>query len=170
MTRIRLRHVFVVAIVELVAAVFLGTLAGTGTAHANTPNEAENLARVQQGFDAWRAGTGSVFDLLADDATWEVLGNTPVSGVYTSKADLQQRVLAPFNARLSDGLTPSVRHLYTDGDTVIAFFDASATARDGLPYHNTYTWYLHMRDGQIVAVQALLDSVAFNDLWHRVSP
>lgn len=61
-----------------------------------------------------------------------------------------------------------MRHLYADGDTVIAFFDASATARDGLPYHNTYTWYLHMRDGRITAVEALLDSVAFNDLWHRV--
>jgi ketosteroid isomerase-like protein len=170
MRKTGLRRVFVVAMIQLVAAALLGTFASTGTARANTPAEAQNIARVQQGFDAWRAGTGSVFDLLAEDATWEVLGNTPVSGLYTSKADLQQRVLAPFNARMSGGLTPTVRALYADGDTVIAFFDASGTARDGLPYHNTYTWYLHMRDGQITAVQALLDSVAFNDLWHRVSP
>lgn len=164
MVSTRLRREYVVAMI----VVFFGALIGTGTAHAETPAEAQNIARVQQGFDAWRAGTGSVFDLLTDDATWEVLGNTPVSGVYPNKAELQQKVLDPFNARLSDGLKPTVRHLYADGDTVIAFFDASANARDGVPYHNVYTWYLHMRGGRIIAVEALLDSVAFNDLWHRV--
>ena len=142
--------------------------AGPVTSTAST--ESDNLARVQTGFDAWAAGTGTVFDLLADDATWEVLGSTPVSRVYTNKADLQQNMLDDFNARMSGPLKPTVHRILADGDTVVAYFDASGTARDGIAYRNTYVWLMDMRGGRIVKVQALLDSVAFNDLWHRVAP
>jgi ketosteroid isomerase-like protein len=53
---------------------------------------------------------------------------------------------------------------------VFDLLDASGTARDGVGYRNTYMWLMDMRDGRIVRVQALLDSVAFNELWHRVAP
>jgi len=45
------------------------------------------------------------------------------------------------------------------GDTVIAFFDAHGTARDGQPYDNTYAWFLTMRDEQIVEAFAFFDSI-----------
>jgi ketosteroid isomerase-like protein len=53
---------------------------------------------------------------------------------------------------------------------VIALFDASAVAKDGKPYRNTYSWYMRMSEGHIVEVTAFFDSVEFNDLWQRVSP
>jgi ketosteroid isomerase-like protein len=68
------------------------------------------------------------------------------------------------------GLTPAIRNIYVDGDTVIVFFDANGTARDGKPYANTYAWFLDVRDGKVVKAHAFFDSVAFNDLWRRVSP
>jgi len=54
-----------------------------------------------------------------------------VSKVYYGKKDLFDPVIAPFNARMSSQLIPSVRGLYADGDTVIALFKASATVKDG---------------------------------------
>jgi hypothetical protein len=57
-----------------------------------------------------------------------------------------------------------------DGDTVVAFFDAKGTARDGQPYANTYAWFLEMKDGKIVRAHAFFDSIAFNDFWRRVAP
>jgi uncharacterized protein len=54
------------------------------------------------------------------------------------------------------------------GDTVVVFFDASGTARDGKPYANTYAWFLDLRDGKIVKAFAFFDSVVFNDFWTRV--
>jgi hypothetical protein len=44
-------------------------------------------------------------------------------------------------------LKPAVRNFYADGDTVVVFFDARGTARDGRPYVNTYAWFLDMRGG-----------------------
>ena len=49
-------------------------------------------------------------------------------------------------------------------------FDASGTARDGKPYHNTYSWYLRLRDGQIVEAIAFFDTIEFTDFWERITP
>jgi len=71
---------------------------------------------------------------------------------------------------MATALVPVVQGLYADGDTVIAYFDASATVRDGSPYSNTYTWYLPMREGVIVEAVAFFDSIEFNQFWARVEP
>jgi ketosteroid isomerase-like protein len=71
---------------------------------------------------------------------------------------------------MSGRLIPTIRDIYADGDTVIVFFDAEGTARDDVPYRNTYSWFLQLRDGQIVKASAFFDSIAFNDLWRRVAP
>jgi ketosteroid isomerase-like protein len=132
--------------------------------------EARNREIVRARFDAWRNGTGGVFDLLAPDAKWTIVGNSPVSRTYTSRREFMDVVIHPFNARLSRPLVPNVRAIYADGDTVIALFDAEGTARDGKPYRNTYTWYLRMRDGAIVEAVAFFDTIEFTDFWTRIKP
>jgi ketosteroid isomerase-like protein len=79
-------------------------------------------------------------------------------------------VVNPFNARMSTPLVPTVRGIYSDGDTVIILFDAEATVRDGKPYHNTYTWYFQMKDAQIAKAIAVFDTRDFDECWNRVSP
>ena len=136
--------------------------------HSET--ETRNLELVQGGFERWKEGTGSVYDLLAPTAQWTIVGNSVMSKVYRSKQEFLDEVIRPFNARMSSPLVPAVRGLYADGDMVIALLDASGTARDGKPYTNTYSWYLRMRDGQIVEATAFFDSVDFNDFWTRIAP
>jgi ketosteroid isomerase-like protein len=81
-----------------------------------------------------------------------------------------REVIRPFNARMREGLRPTVRSLHADGDTVIIFFDAKGVARDGKVYANTYAWFWEMRDGRVVKAHAFFDSITFNDLWRRVPP
>ena len=125
-------------------------------------------------FDEWVAGTGGPFALLADDATWTVTGNSPVSRTFRSRQEFLDVVIDPFNARMSERLVPSVRGLFADGDWVIALFDAHATARDGTPYDNTYSWYMRLAgegaDRRIVEVIAFFDTIEFTDFWKRVDP
>jgi uncharacterized protein len=111
-----------------------------------------------------------VFDLLAPDAQWTIVGNSVAAGTYHSREEFLSKVIRPFNARMATPLVPKVHALYADGDTVIAYFDASATVRDGSRYDNTYTWYLRMREGTIVEAVAFFDSIEFNDFWARVEP
>jgi ketosteroid isomerase-like protein len=133
-------------------------------------DEAANKEIIRRAFEDWAAGRGGVFDLLADDAIWIIVGNSVAAGTYNGRAEFLDRVIHPFNARLSSPLVPRVRAIYADGDTVIAYFDASATARDGRPYENTYTWYLRLQDGEITRATAFFDSIEFNEFWARVAP
>ena len=134
------------------------------------PNEAHNKELVRQSFDAWRAGTGSPFNLLAETASWTIVGRSAASKTYPNREAFMSEVIHPFNARMSAHLVPTVHNIYADGDTVIVYFEADGTARDGKPYHNTYAWFLEMRDDRIEHAIAFYDSVEFNEFWARVQP
>jgi hypothetical protein len=133
-------------------------------------DQASNKALVEQAIKAWGAGTGSPYELLADDATWTIVGNSAVSKTYPSREDFLHEVIRPFNARMSVGLKPTIREMVAEGDHVVVLFDASGVAKDGLPYSNNYSWWLEFRDGKVVRADAFFDSIAFNDLWQRVKP
>jgi uncharacterized protein len=140
---------------------------------SNMPDQSETLqnkALVQAGFDRWRAGTGSPFELLVPEADWTIVGSSPLSKTYANRQAFLEEVIQPFNARMAMPLVPSVRGIYADGDTVIILFDAAATTNDGLPYHNTYTWYFRMKDAKVVSAIAFFDTREFDEFWNRVSP
>lgn len=76
------------------------------------------------------------------------------------------RQIDTFAAVMRCGTTSRV----AEGDTVIAFFDASGPTRDGEIYSNTYAWFLEMKDGRIVRAHAFFDSIVFDAFWRRVAP
>lgn len=136
-----------------------------------TAEEAANRALIANSFEAWRARTGSPFDILAEHARWTIPGHSAVAGSYPSKAVFIEKVITPFNARMTTPLAvTNVRQIFTEGDTVIAFFDGAGEARDGVAYENTYVWIMRLEGGRIVDVNAFFDSIAFDALWNRVSP
>jgi ketosteroid isomerase-like protein len=130
--------------------------------------EERNRELVERAFDAWRDGTGSPYDLLADDATWTITGNSAAANTYGSREAFLTEVIRPFNARMASRLVPTVRRLYAEGNTIIAFFDAEGTALDGEPYRNTYAWFLEIGGDRIMRATAFFDSIAFDALWRRV--
>src|SRR5262249_47076224 len=76
--------------------------------------EAANTALVEEKFAAWAAGTGSPYDLLADDVTWTITGHSLASKTYNSREAFLSEVIRPFNARMSAGLKPKIRNIYAD--------------------------------------------------------
>jgi uncharacterized protein len=130
----------------------------------------KNREIIARAFEAWRDGTGSPYDLLADDVEWTITGHSIAAKTYRSRESFLAEVIRPFNSRMHTHLVPAVRTLYADGATVIALFDASGTARDGITYSNTYAWFLEMKGGKIVRAQAFFDSITFDTFWKRVAP
>jgi ketosteroid isomerase-like protein len=134
------------------------------------PNtQATNKALVQASFDRWRNGTGGPFELLDPDAEWTIVGSSPLSNTYRRKEFLED-VIAPFNARMAKPVTPTVRGIHADGNTVIMLFDGAGTAKDGKPYRNTYAWFFQMADGKVIKATAFLDTRWLDELWTRVAP
>src|ERR1044072_9142885 len=119
---------------SLILTLFTGT-----TAMAQTDTiETRNKAIIAEAFEAWRNGTGGPHNRLAEDARWTITGNSLAAKTYLSREAFLSEVIRPFNARMSQPLSPKVHRLYAEGDTVVAFFDASGKARDGQAYVNTY--------------------------------
>jgi ketosteroid isomerase-like protein len=155
-----------------IAFAIMWTTGGTHMSHAEPRGgvEVSNQMLVQASFDRWRAGTGGPFELLADEARWTITGSSPLSKTYQSKDQFMTEVIRPFNARMEQPLKPSIRNIYTDGDTVIVLFDAESRCVDGQPYRNTYAWFMQMKDGRAVNVTAFFDTRLFDDMWARVAP
>lgn len=144
--------------------------AGMTAAPAQAQTPAQNKAAVSAAFDSWKTGAGSPFELLADNASWTIQGNSQAAGTYPTEEVFLRDVIRPFNARMSQGLKPSVKSITAEDDRVVILFDAHGTARDGKPYANSYAWFFRMQDGRVVQANAFFDAIAFNDLWTRVSP
>jgi ketosteroid isomerase-like protein len=136
---------------------------------ANQTTEQSNKALVSAAFERWRNGTGSPFDLLHPDVEWTIVGSSPLSKTYYGKQQFFDLVVSPFNARLASPAVPTVHGIYADGDMVIIRYDAEALAIDGIPYLNTYTWYLQMKDKQAVKGIAFFDTRYYDALWTRIT-
>ena len=125
------------ALAVTIAASALMLAASDANADEGDETERNRLA-VAKGMQAWADGTGSPYDLLADDARWTITGNSLAAKTYPSKEAFLSEVIRPFNARMRDRLIPTVHRYYAEGDTVIVHFDAEGVAKDGVPYRNTY--------------------------------
>ena len=146
---------------RLLAGLLLGVgmLMPPALAAANAAPE-DPATQVRAAFDAWRVGTGNVFDLLADDVVWTVAGDSPVSGVYRSREAFLRDAVAPITARLATPIVPELQQLIAHDDHVVAIWEGRATALDGRVYRNHYAWHMRFEGGRIVEVVAFLDTWA----------
>ena len=137
---------------------------------AQVSTQESNKALIQASFDGWRSGNGGPFELLVPEAEWTIVGSSPLSKTYHSRKEFLDEVSEPFNARMAKPPVRTVRGIYADGVMVIILFDIDAIGRDGLPYHNAYTWYFQMKDAKVVKAIAFFDTRIFDEFWTRVSP
>lgn len=123
--------------------------------------------------DAFALGVGgderTFYSILAEDVQWTVARAAEPS-TYTSRAQFLREGAGPIQSRLSGPIQADVQQLIAENDVVVAMWKGTATARDGLPYINSYAWVMTMRDERVVRVTAFLDLVALNELLERVDP
>ena len=120
-----------------------------------------NRAAVRDAFAAWAEGRGSVFDLLADDATWTIPGSTSGAGMWRGRQAYVDAAVTPLFDRLAVPARPELIGLWADGDEVIVRWRQDTPLKAGGSYRNDYAWFLTMRDGKVTAVTAFLDLPAY---------
>lgn len=118
---------------------------------------------VEKAFLAWEKGEGSPFSLLAENATWTIMGPTQTAKTYTIE-ELTKEVIEPFIAKLKGSLTPTLIDIYQDGDVVIILFEAIGTIINNEIYRNSYAWFFTMEGEKVSKVRAVLDLNAFEYL------
>ena len=140
----------------------------TSDAQNYSKEELSNKETIAKAFQEWHNGNATFFELLNEDAHWEITGSTPYSKIYTSKQQLLDEVIIPLNKKLKVKIKPTVRNIFVDKDMVIALWDGEAIALDNKPYLSSYSWYMKMKDGKITNVVAFLDGIEFSDIMKRI--
>ena len=127
---------------------------------------AENKKLVEEAFAAWTKGDGmAFFNLLADNATWTVIGNCPISGTYVGRQRLIEDALKPQREKLTGPPSPAVINLIAEGDTVVVQWAGNGITKSGKPYHNSYCYVVQMENGRIVRGTAYLDTELVRSIW-----
>jgi len=142
----------------------------TNTSDAQT--EANRQLMIET-FQAWRDGAEPFPATWGTDMVWRIEGRSIASREYASKQEYLEGFVKPFGARFqaSQRFRPTkIRSVHADGNTVIVLWDGRGIAVDGKPYENTYAFFMQMRDGKVVDVTALTDSISLNELLERVQP
>jgi uncharacterized protein len=126
----------------------------------------ENKKLVQEAFAAWANGDGmAFFNLLAEDASWTVLGSCPISGTYVGRQRLIEDALRPQRAKLAGPPTPTVINLIAEGDTVVIQWVGKGTTTSGKPYNNNYCYVVQIENGRIIRGTAYLDTELIRSIW-----
>jgi uncharacterized protein len=129
-------------------------------------NTAENKRLVQDAFAAWARGeNNAVFNLLADDVHWTVIGSTLVSRTYMSKQEFLEGAVKPLGQKLSGAIQPTVTAVSADGDLVIVQWEGRANGKNGTLYNQTYCWVMRLADGKVREGTAYLDTEMVSQLW-----
>jgi uncharacterized protein (TIGR02246 family) len=126
----------------------------------------ENKKLVQDAFAAWANGDGmAFFNLLADDATWTVIGTCPISGTYVGRQRLIEDALKPQRAKLAGPPTPTVINLIAEGDAVVIQWVGKGMTKSGRPYNNSYCYVVQVESGRILRGTAYLDTELVRSIW-----
>lgn len=128
-----------------------------------------NRQFIAQAFQHWAEGGGTFFqDVLSPDVVWTIKGTGPAAGTYHGRDVFIEQAVAPFAARLSSFVKPTVNNIWADGNDVVVYWDGTGVAKDGKPYNNSFVWIFRMQELRATEVIAFLDLTQYDDVINRI--
>ena len=119
----------------------------------------ENKQILQHVFAETAKGNGRAFvAALAESGNWTIIGSTPWSGTYRSKAEVLARLLAPLNSQLAHRNTITAQSFVAEGDQVVVEGGGHNTTKTGKQYNNRYCWVFRFSQGQVVELVEYTDT------------
>lgn len=129
----------------------------------------QNRLFITQAFEKWASGKEGFFqEVLSPDVIWTIKGSSPAAGTYKSRDTFIEQAVAPFSARISKPLKPTVNNIWADGNDVVVYWDGVAVATDGVAYNNSYVWIFRMKNLRATEVIAFLDLTQYDDIINRI--
>jgi uncharacterized protein len=118
--------------------------------------------------DYERGDLRPLFDHVADDVRWTVMGTHPLAGEYRSKAEFRRATYERLDGVLAGPIECKVSRVLADGEVGVVEWRGHATSVNGDPFDNVYCWVMRVRDERIVEVTAYVDSARVAALFASV--
>jgi ketosteroid isomerase-like protein len=115
-----------------------------------------------------RGDLGPLFDHVADDVRWTVMGTHPLAGDYRSKEDFRNATYERLDGVLAGPIECRLTRVLADGEIGVVEWRGHATSVIGDPFDNVYCWIMRVRDERIVEVTAYVDSALVAALFASV--
>jgi uncharacterized protein (TIGR02246 family) len=101
----------------------------------------------------------AVRDFFAEDATWWLGGDLPISGTWTGRDAIMADFFGTAMARYEPGsVSLEVTGMVAEGDQVTLEWTSRARTAAGEPYENFCIGVFTVRDGRIAAVREYMDT------------
>jgi ketosteroid isomerase-like protein len=115
---------------------------------------------IENYVDALQAGdVSTVRSFFADDATWHLEGELPLSGTYTGRDTIIDGFLLKALDRYEPGsISLEVTNVVADDGQVALEWTSRARNRQGEPYENNCIGVFAVRDGKITSVREYMDT------------
>jgi uncharacterized protein len=108
----------------------------------------------------------AVRDFFADDATWWLVGDLPISGTWNGREAIMADFFGTAMAHYEPGsVSLEVTGMVAEGDQVTLEWTSRARTSTGEPYENFCIGVFTVRDGRIAAVREYMDTA----YAHRVA-
>jgi uncharacterized protein len=122
---------------------------------------ADSKAVVERYVAAVEAGDAErVRDSFAEEATWTLRGELPISGTWVGRDAIVDGFLAAAIGFYEPGsVRLEVTSLTADADRVAVEWTSRARTRAGAPYENFCIGVFTVRDGRIHAVREYMDTL-----------
>jgi hypothetical protein len=102
--------------------------------------------------------------LLADDATWTIIGSTPWSGTYRGKQAILKDLLGPLRARLESPMRTRALRMIGEGDCIAVEARGENRTKDGIAYKNEYCWIFEFHNGLVANLTEYADTELFTQV------
>lgn len=123
-----------------------------------------DLDVVRKGYAAFIAGDlDTLGELFAEDATWVVPGNGPLSGAKQGR----DAILAYFVELMTrtEGSLKVTLLAVAEGEDHVFALDRTAASRNGASLESTGVNLFRLKDGRVQSVQQYFENTAENDAF-----
>jgi len=123
-------------------------------------------ALIEEAFARYEQGDPEpLFERVADEVRWTVMGTHPLAGEYASKREFLEATYSRIAGALEGPIRCTVTRILVDGEWAVVEWRGQATSVTGEPFNNFYCWVMRVVDGQITEVTAYVDTALVVELF-----
>lgn len=123
----------------------------------------ENKRLLERAYAGAASGDPQLlFEMLADDVVWTVMGTATWSGTFRGKAELMERLLKPLGEVLDGPLAVTAERMIAEGEFVAVQASIHNRTKAGEPYPNRYFNLFRFEAGKVVEVSEYADTQLMN--------
>lgn len=124
-----------------------------------SPAPLTNKSLLRAAFDGLANADATAFlDLMADDFTWIVEGQSKWSLRFVGKAAVQRDLLRPLFANFATPYRNVAEEFIAEGDRVVVLCRGEVKTKAGEDYNNSYCFVIRMQGGKMVELREYMDT------------